>query len=137
MIRVLHGYRGAPSQERYIAAGDYAEGDERLFGLAQYLAANGHAVVLAEEGGDSPSPPQDEPPPEPQEAREIPDPGKMTLTEIEQYLNDLVAFNDDSAHTRAHIDAMRASERIGKARAGADALFEAAYEALAEREGEE
>jgi hypothetical protein len=133
MIRVLHGYRGAPSQERYIAAGDYAEGDERLFGLAQYLAANGHAVVLAEEGGGDGPPPQ----PEPQEVREVPDPGKMTPAEIEKYLDDLAAFGDDPTYTRAHIDAMRASERIGKGRAGADALFEAAYEALAEREGEE
>jgi hypothetical protein len=127
MIRVLHGYRGAPSKERYIAAGDYADDDERLFGLAQYLVANGHAVVLAEEGGGDEPPPQQG---EPQEAREVPDSGKMTLDEIKAYLGDLVAFSDDPEDTRAHIDAMRASERLGKGRAGAEALFAAAYEEL-------
>jgi len=45
-IRVRYNYRGKPSQERVIEAGDYEDSDPRLFGLAQYLVKNGHAVIL-------------------------------------------------------------------------------------------
>jgi hypothetical protein len=46
MIRVLWGYRGVPSNERYIEAGEYDEKNKRLFGLADYLVKNGHAVAV-------------------------------------------------------------------------------------------
>jgi hypothetical protein len=45
-ILVRWGYRGAPSGERYIPPGEYDENDESLFGLADYLLANGHAVAM-------------------------------------------------------------------------------------------
>lgn len=44
-IRVLHNYGGKPSGGRRILPGDYEASDERLFGLAQYLVDNGHAVI--------------------------------------------------------------------------------------------
>lgn len=50
MIKVLWGYRGAPSNGQYIAPGQYDENDEHLFGLAQYLLQNGHAVAMEHEG---------------------------------------------------------------------------------------
>jgi hypothetical protein len=68
MIHVSNGYRGAPSKERYIEAGDYAEDDERLFGLAEYLLENGHAVRVAPEPKPEPEP--DAPP----EVKEEPKP---------------------------------------------------------------
>lgn len=54
-IRVLYGYQGRPSRERLIASGEYAADDVRLFGLAEYLVANGHAVVV-EEAAEVPPP---------------------------------------------------------------------------------
>lgn len=43
-IRVIHFYRGAPSGGRAIPGGEYSEDDPALFGLAEYLVQNGHAV---------------------------------------------------------------------------------------------
>lgn len=43
-VQVLHNYGGARTQERRILAGTYEHDDERLFGLAAYLIANGHAL---------------------------------------------------------------------------------------------
>jgi len=41
-VKVLHGYRGAPSNKQYIPAGQH-ELDETL---ADYLVKNGHAVEV-------------------------------------------------------------------------------------------
>jgi hypothetical protein len=46
MIRVLHNYGGDNTRERRIEPGEYAADDPRLFGLADYLLANGHAVSI-------------------------------------------------------------------------------------------
>lgn len=46
-IRVLHHFSGKESQERTIAPGDYLTDDAALFGLAEYLVTNGHAVEVA------------------------------------------------------------------------------------------
>lgn len=46
MIRVLHHYRGVPSDMKRIYPGEYAPDDPRLFGLADYLVSNGHAERL-------------------------------------------------------------------------------------------
>jgi len=61
MIEVLINYGGAPTEGRRILPGVYAEDDAALFGLAEYLVANGHAVRLdtpapeaAEETSDAP-----------------------------------------------------------------------------------
>jgi hypothetical protein len=53
MIRLKDSYRGKPSRERVIAPGEYAEDDERLFGLADYLVKNGYAVKVAGKAKDS------------------------------------------------------------------------------------
>lgn len=45
-LRLLHGYRGRKSQERYIPAGEYQRGDPALMGLENYLIENGHAEAL-------------------------------------------------------------------------------------------
>ncbi len=60
MIRVLHSYRGTPTNERPIDAGDYAADDPRLFGLADYLVANGHAVVVDDAAPPAPAPQDDD-----------------------------------------------------------------------------
>ena len=46
MIEVLHNYGGQPTGGRRIEVGTYADTDPALFGLADYLVANGHAVRL-------------------------------------------------------------------------------------------
>lgn len=46
MIEVLHNYGGQPTGGQRIEAGTYADTDPALFGLADYLVANGHAVRL-------------------------------------------------------------------------------------------
>lgn len=46
MIRVLINYGGSNTNERRIEPGDYAEDDPRLFGIADYLKQNGHAVEI-------------------------------------------------------------------------------------------
>jgi hypothetical protein len=45
-IKVLDSYRGRPSKELEIQPGEYDADDPRLFGLADYLVTNGHAIVL-------------------------------------------------------------------------------------------
>lgn len=47
-IEVLHNYGGRNTNERRIPPGVYEADDERLFGLADYLVENGHAVVITE-----------------------------------------------------------------------------------------
>jgi hypothetical protein len=49
MIRVLYGYQGTPSKERYIPPGKYKRNARALCGLADYLVENGHAVLIADE----------------------------------------------------------------------------------------
>lgn len=46
MIRVRYNYGGSPSGGRRILPGDYGDNDPALFGLADYLVANGHAVRI-------------------------------------------------------------------------------------------
>ena len=46
-IRLDGSYRGRPSKELEILPGEYDAEDPRLFGLADYLVKNGHAVVVA------------------------------------------------------------------------------------------
>lgn len=48
MIRVLHDYGGANTRERRIEPGDYASDDPALFGLAEYLVENNHAIVIGD-----------------------------------------------------------------------------------------
>lgn len=43
-IQVLHNYGGSRTKEQRIYPGTYEHDDERLFGLAGYLVANGHAI---------------------------------------------------------------------------------------------
>lgn len=45
-ISLRYAYQGRPSKGRMIAAGDYAQDDARLFGLAEYLIKTGHAEVV-------------------------------------------------------------------------------------------
>ena len=45
-IYLRYGYRGKPSQERYIEAGEYDWADPALLGLAQYLVDTTHAVEI-------------------------------------------------------------------------------------------
>ncbi len=45
-IQVLHNYGGRLTHERRILPGVYADDDPRIFGLAQYLVDNGHAIAL-------------------------------------------------------------------------------------------
>lgn len=45
-IKLLHNYGGTLTGERRIEPGEYDATDERLFGLADYLVANGHARVV-------------------------------------------------------------------------------------------
>ena len=45
-IKVMHNYRGRPSGERVIYAGEYSLDDPALFGLGGHLLKNGHAVEL-------------------------------------------------------------------------------------------
>lgn len=59
-IKLNSSYRGAPSRERVIPAGEYAASDERLFGLAEYLVKTGHAVVTEAAPVDPPAPPNGE-----------------------------------------------------------------------------
>lgn len=58
MIRVLINYGGTKTNDRRIEPGDYAEGDPRLFGIADYLIANGHAVIVSEDANPF-TPPDD------------------------------------------------------------------------------
>ena len=46
MIKVTTGYRGKPSNEQFIAPGEYEVGSDRLFGLERYLVQNGFAVFI-------------------------------------------------------------------------------------------
>lgn len=48
MIQILKGYRGRLTGEQFIPPGVYREDDDALFGLADYLVANRHAVVVEE-----------------------------------------------------------------------------------------
>lgn len=57
-IRVHTGYQGTPSRNRWIEPGDYAPKDARLFGLADYLVENGHAVWIADAVGTTVMEPQ-------------------------------------------------------------------------------
>jgi hypothetical protein len=50
LINVHRNYTGVRSKEQWILAGNYSEDDPRLFGLADYLVANGHATVLQADG---------------------------------------------------------------------------------------
>ena len=43
-VRLRYSYRGSPSRERVIPAGEYQRDDSVLCGLAEYLVENGHAV---------------------------------------------------------------------------------------------
>jgi hypothetical protein len=45
-VRVLHDYGGTPTRERRIQPGVYLVDDPALFGIADYLVANGHAVYV-------------------------------------------------------------------------------------------
>lgn len=47
-IELLHDFAGRLTHEQRIYPGVYDEADERLFGLAQYLVDNDHAVVVTE-----------------------------------------------------------------------------------------
>jgi hypothetical protein len=47
-IKVLYNYGGRPSNMRRIEPGVYAKDDPALFGLADYLVENGHAVLSIE-----------------------------------------------------------------------------------------
>jgi len=47
-IHLRYYYRGKPSNDRLIPAGIYDENDPALFGLANYLVQNGHAVFVSE-----------------------------------------------------------------------------------------
>jgi hypothetical protein len=48
-IKLLINYRGKPSRERVIPAGEYNAKDPRLLKLADYLVQNGHAVVIEDD----------------------------------------------------------------------------------------
>lgn len=58
-IKVLHSYRGRLTKELEIQPGEYDADDPRLFGLADYLVKNGHAVVVA--ATEPPATPEAEP----------------------------------------------------------------------------
>ena len=45
-IIVLRNYGGSRTQERRILPGEYDSEDAALFGLADYLVENGHAVIV-------------------------------------------------------------------------------------------
>lgn len=45
-IRVLHNYGGRNTKEQRILPGEYAIDDPALFGVADYLVENGHAVAV-------------------------------------------------------------------------------------------
>jgi hypothetical protein len=45
-IHVLYGYRGERTREQFIEPGVYFAESEQLFGLAEYLVENGHAVYV-------------------------------------------------------------------------------------------
>lgn len=47
MIRVLHNFGGAVTNEKRILPGVYEDDDERLFGVGEYLITNGHAERLS------------------------------------------------------------------------------------------
>jgi hypothetical protein len=47
-IEVLTNYGGKNTRERRILPGVYEDGDERLFGLSQYLVTHGFARVIGE-----------------------------------------------------------------------------------------
>jgi hypothetical protein len=49
MIRLKEIYQGKLTNEQPILPGNYADDDEGLFGLADYLVANGHAVHISED----------------------------------------------------------------------------------------
>lgn len=55
-IRVLHNWGGEPSAFRRVEAGEYDINDPRLFGLAEYLVTNGHAVAIEAEPPDDTAP---------------------------------------------------------------------------------
>lgn len=46
MIKVLHTYSGRLTNKQKIFADIYAENDPALFGIADYLVENGHALRL-------------------------------------------------------------------------------------------
>jgi len=60
-IRVLDGYQGRPSNERFIPAGVYDDNDPALHGAAAYLLANGFAETV----GNFPGAIQENPPRDP------------------------------------------------------------------------
>lgn len=45
-IQLLHSYRGRLTKEQPINPGVYMVNDPKLFGLAKYLVANGHAIYV-------------------------------------------------------------------------------------------
>lgn len=55
LIRVIHNYGGADTHDRRILPGIYEIGDPRLFGVAQILLEDGHAVPF-EVGAEAPAP---------------------------------------------------------------------------------
>jgi hypothetical protein len=106
-LLVRWGYRGAPSGERYIPAGEYDSEDEKLLGLWQYLVQNGHAEIIDE----------DEPVELPTDAPDYPDPGSFTVSELEAWL-------EESTPPPAIAGLMWSDEIDGKNRGGARSLLE-------------
>lgn len=73
IIRVLINFGGRITREQRIPPGEYVENDPRLLGVADYLLANGHAIVVGrvdeppkgeqpEDEQPTDEPPEDEPP---------------------------------------------------------------------------
>lgn len=56
MITVLRNYGSAATDFQRIEPGDYAEDDARLYGLADYLLENGHAVKVGAVAVAAPAP---------------------------------------------------------------------------------
>jgi hypothetical protein len=63
-IRVLEGYRGRPSNEQFIPAGDYPANDPALHGAGAYLLESGFAVSLSEKPKPAASKKEDKPEPD-------------------------------------------------------------------------
>lgn len=55
MIEVLINYGGRPTGGLRIEPGIYADDDPALFGLADYLIRNGHAIHVVEERDPEPT----------------------------------------------------------------------------------
>lgn len=72
MITVLRNYGSAATDFQRIEPGDYAEDDARLYGLADYLLENGHAVKVGAVAVAAPVV-EPEPAPEPQPESVEPD----------------------------------------------------------------